>query len=167
MRKRALRNRIERLLEEAYSHQQLPDDITHEMLPTLAEAIEPVIEQYMAKYGSHPNVKVFRTMVNNFTQDGPRVQALLKTRESDEERYWQTLQLHFVRYAKRKWPTLASLHQKEIANRACLRMKRSLPSFLFLARFATWGSTALSVEYLRLERQIKGQIKGQIELKPI
>ena len=158
MRKRALRNRIQRLLEEAYFHQQLDKRITDEMLPTLAEAIEPVIEQYISKYGSHPNVKVFRTMVNNFTQDGARVQALLKTRESDEERYWQTLQVHFVRYAQRKWPALALFDQKEIANRACLRMKRSLPSFLFLARFATWGSTALSVEYLRL--------KGQIELKP-
>ena len=157
MRKTALQNSIERLLTEAYFHQQLDERITHDMLPKLAEAIEPVIDQYIAKYGSRPNVKVFRSMVNNFTQDGPRVQALLETRESDEQRYWQTLQLHFVRYAQRKWPTLASLHQKEIAHRACIRMKRSLPSFLFLARFATWGSTALSVEYLRL--------KGQIELK--
>lgn len=155
MRKTVAQKRILRLLQEAHTHQQLHSSITDEMLPKLAEVIEPVINQYVAKYGSPPNVKVFRTIVNNFTQDGPRVQALLETRESDKERYWQTLQLHFVRYTQRKWPTLASLHQKEIANRACLRMKRSLPSFLFLARFTTWSSTALSVEYLRLRQQIE------------
>ncbi|MGB0384461.1 MAG: hypothetical protein ACPGWR_06510 [Ardenticatenaceae bacterium] len=155
MGKTVLQNRIEGWLEEAYVDRQLDKRITDEMLPKLAEAIEPVITQYIVKYGSRPNAKVFRTMVNNFAQDGPRVQALLKTRDSDEERYWQTLQSYFVRYAGRKWPRLASLDQKKIANRACRRMKRSLPSFLFLARFATWGSTALSVEYLRLERQIE------------
>lgn len=159
MRKTTVQNRTLRLLEEAYIHQQLHSSIRREMLPQLAEAIEPVIEQYITKYGSRPNVKVFRTIVNNFAQDGPRVQALLETRESDEKRLWLSLQLHFVRYARRKWQTLALLHQKEIANRACVRMKEALPSFLFLAGFATWSSTTLLFEYLRLRREI--------EIKPI
>ncbi len=73
------------LLTEASADQALHEDIRAEMWPTLAEALECVIGQYMAQKGALPDPRTFRVIVYNFNQDGPRVQALLQSRDVDEK----------------------------------------------------------------------------------
>ena len=142
-------------LEEAICKQELENSIKLEMLPALAQALEPVIGQYVAKKESFPDSKTFRAIVNNFNQDGPRVRVLVKTRYADPDGHWQTLREQLERNARRRWPNIGSFYQEEIADRAWIRIHRYLPGFLFVSRFSTWGTTILLNEYLRLKPKIE------------
>lgn len=139
------------LLTEASTYQQLDGSINSEMWATLAQGLERVIRQYIAQKGALPDPRTFRVMVHNFNQDGPRVQALLQTRDFDEYGYWQKLRQDLEQQAGKKWHFIGSVYREEMADRAWIRIHQHLPNFLFLSRFSTWGSTILLREYLRLK----------------
>ncbi|MGB0384460.1 MAG: RNA polymerase sigma factor [Ardenticatenaceae bacterium] len=151
MSEKPLLDSILSLLTEASTDQQWDDRIRAEMWPALAQALERVIGQYIAQKGALPDPRTFRVMVHNFNQDGPRVQALLRTRDFDEEQYWQKLRQDLERQVGKKWPFIGSVYREEIADRAWIRIHKSLPNFLFLSRFSTWGTSILLREYLRLK----------------
>lgn len=151
MNEKPLQDTILSLLAEASADQPLHECIRTEMWPTLAQALERVIAQYIAQKGIIPDPRTFRVMVHNFNQDGPRVQALLQTRDVDEDGYWQKLRQELERQAQKKWRFIGSLYQEEMADRTWLRIHQHLPNFLFLSRFSTWASSILLREYLRLK----------------
>lgn len=131
------------LLNQAFQQKQLDGSITQAMLPQLGRALEPVLQRYLAKEGVWPTPPVFCRLVNNFVQDGPRVQALFNTRERDEQALWQKLRAHLIQRAGKKWPQLSLAEQEEIVDEAWLRVHRYLPGFLFLSRLSSWVETIL------------------------
>lgn len=151
MSEKPLQDTILSLLTEASADQALHDNIRAEMWPALAQALERVIGQYIAQKGALPDPRTFRVMVYNFNQDGPRVQALLESRDVDEQQYWQTLRQDLERQAGKKWHFIGSVYREEMTDRTWIRIHQHLPNFLFLSRFSTWASSILLREYLRLK----------------
>ena len=143
------------LLAAAHDHQELDSSITREMLPALAEHLQPIVTRYVDKEGTLPERKTLSVMVRNFNQDGPRVLALLKTHEHDKNGYWKDLRKQLERFAKRRFREVGSHYQEEIATRTWIRIHRYLPNYLFLAAFSTWNTTILNREYLRLRAKIE------------
>lgn len=146
-----LQDTILSLLTEASADQPLHDDMRAEMWPTLAQALERVMAQYIAQKGTLPDPRSFRVIVYNFNQDGPRVQALLESREVDEYGYWQSLRQDLEEQARKKWYFVGSVYREEMTDRTWIRIHQHLPNFLFLSRFSTWASSILLREYLRLK----------------
>ena len=153
---------VSNLLQTAFQQNQLDVGITAAMLPALAQALEPVIAHYIAKKNTLPTLTIFSTMVNNFVQDGPRVQGLSATQHHDEQRLWADLHQQLGLRAQRKWPQLSQEDRAEIVDESWQRIQRYLPGFLFLARFSTWAETILQtrgVDWLakhqmRLQREL-------------
>jgi len=151
MSEKPLLDTIFSLLSEASTNQPLHSRISAEMWPTLAQALECVIGQYIAQKGALPDTRTFRVMVYNFNQDGPRVQALLQSRDFDEEQYWHKLRQDLEQQAGKKWHFIGSVYREEMTDRTWIRIHKHLPNFLFLSRFSTWASSILLREYLRLK----------------
>lgn len=152
------------LLHSAFQDKQLDPRLTTAMLPTVAQALQPVIERYVTKKQSLPTISQLGTMVTNFLEDGPRVQALLATQQADEQGLWLALRQQLLLRAQRKWPQLAPTDQAEIVDDAWQRVQRYLPDFLFLARFTTWVETILQtrgIEWLTKEQE---RIQREISL---
>jgi len=129
----------------------LDPQLTAEMVPSLARALQPQVAKYQATHGQFPTSMVFQTMANNYNQDGPLVQALLDYNSPTSAQLWQVIHQKLLRQAQYRWPHLDVVYQDKVVGEAYLRVYRYLPNFLFLARLDSWIFTILKNEYLRLK----------------
>ena len=159
-----LEQTIYEALVTAWNTHGLDSGLTVEILPILAQALEPIIARYLTHYHAFPDLNTFRAMVNNFSQDGPLVQALLNYNSSEAAALWQELYQKLINQTRQQWPELDAHYQDKIVGETYLRIYRYLPDFLFKSRLHTWIFTILKNEYLRLKDKIKAEQKQKLSL---
>ena len=132
-------------LQQACQQSLLSQAITADLLPLFADALQPYVSQYTVKYGTSPDERTLLAMVQNFNQDGPRLQAML----TNAFEPWEQLRQNLVELTRRR-ANLEPEEQDELVSQTLIRVQRHLPKFLFLSSFDTWVHAIWQNENRRL-----------------